>query len=419
MSTFDDISRDNLHLLLQNLNLESSDILNTANSSRSSQNFIAESRNINSFKMPMKNSDISSLCGTLPEFSTGDNLSTFIKSVVNLLTFLATQELTAPQEFILNANIVSRIKGEPRDFLNYSNKTTWQDVRPALLAKYGDRRSEDILVTQFSTTVQKHNETYDEYHQRVLNNLNDLLQHITLNNNTATINFKTPYFKGIALKTFCSGINEPYCEYLSHFQINSLEEALQKCITYDNHKNQQQYMNFLKSQQNKKPSSFKQSPNNPNQTNFNPARITPNVFSRNNHLQPNSTAPQRNNSQPNFNVPRNNPQISGMSPSRNNFLPNNLTNNTQHFNRSPLVRNSQNQPNISTPMSGIQTITNKTQPMSVSTRRTHNFNIGTATDENPEIATNNFEYNEETENFQEENFQDFQDNPLEEQPPPL
>lgn len=180
MSTFSDISESNLHLLLSNLSINPLHSSNTANSSRSSKNHISETRNINSLDMSLQNNDISSLCATLPEFNTGDNLSTFIKSVDNLITFLRTQNLTQPQEFILNANIISRIKGEPRDFLNYSNLTLWTDVRPSLLAKYGDRRSEDILSTQLSTTVQYDNETYDQYHQRISNNLNDLLQHIVL-----------------------------------------------------------------------------------------------------------------------------------------------------------------------------------------------------------------------------------------------
>uniref|UniRef100_A0A6P7H3B2 Uncharacterized protein LOC114346475 n=1 Tax=Diabrotica virgifera virgifera TaxID=50390 RepID=A0A6P7H3B2_DIAVI len=202
--------------------------------------------------MPITNADISSLCATLPEFTAGQNLSTFIKSVDNLLIFLQQQNTTAPQEFIINAYILSRIKGEPRDYLNYSNKTNWTDVRPALLTKYGDRRSEEILVTQLTTTVQKASESYDDYHHRIIDNLKDLLQHISLHNTPENLNFKTPYFRKLALKTFCTGLNNPYCEHLSHFQLDSLDEALQKCIALDNHKNQVSYMNFLKSQQKRK-----------------------------------------------------------------------------------------------------------------------------------------------------------------------
>lgn len=405
MSIFSDISQDNLHLLFDTL---------TINNSTKRNSNLLDNKVTN---MPMNNSDISSICATLPEFSTGDNLSTFIKSADNLIAFLATQEITPAQEFILNANIISRIKGEPRGFLNYSNKTIWTDVRPALLAKYGDRRSEDILVTQLSTTVQKFNETYDQYHQRVSNNLNDLLQHVTLNNNVETVAFKTPYFKNMALKTFCSGINEPYCEYLSHFQITSLEEALQKCIAYDNHKNQQQYMNFLKTQQNKGPTSsrhnsyqsrhnnrsskFSTQPHNNPQCNFN----SYNTFPRNNNnSQPTNSSPcPRNDSQQNFNSPRNSFQNHSQ---RNIFQCPNYNNNTQNFNRFPLLRNTHNQQNTSSPMSGVQTIHERNQPMSVSTRRTHNFNI-------------NFSNDDEIENYNENNFQDFYENLPEEQPPPV
>lgn len=410
MSIFTNITEENLHFLLANISLNADDTSENTNSSQFSQkttekSFLKKSRNINCKEMSeaVSNSDIASLCATLPIFSKeDDNISTFIKSVDNLIAFLIEQNLTAPQQFILNANIVSRIKGEPRNFLNYSNKTVWADIRPALLSKYGDRRSEDILVTQLSTTVQKFNETYDQYHQRVSNNLNDLLQHITLNDNEPTVNFKTPYFKNIALKTFCTGVNEPYCEYLSHFQTSSLEEALQKCIAYDNHKNQQQYMNFLKGQQNKKHFSPTKRPNNPAP----PSNVRPN-YSRNHPQQNFNSQPQSN-----FNSFRNTP--SNNTP-RNSFQSNNFRNNySQRFNRSPLLRNNTNAQNNSnhTPMSGVQTINSRNEPMSTSTRRTHHFNLHATTEEEPEFILNDYENHEKIDG------QDFQIGPTNE-PPPL
>ncbi|XP_050512852.1 GATA zinc finger domain-containing protein 15-like [Diabrotica virgifera virgifera] len=396
--------------------------------------------------MPFLNADITSLCATLPEFSTGDNLSTFLKSVDNLITFLVGQQLTASQEFILNSNIIARIKGEPRDFLNYSNKTAWAEVRPALLAKYGDRRSEDILVTQLSTTVQKNHESYDQYHQRITKNLNDLLQHTTLNDNVETANFKTPYFKNIALKTFCTGINEPYAEYLSHFTITSLEQALQKCIVYDNHKSQQKYMNYLKTQQNNKPFSPKQKPANTNQTFFNNnPNPTRNVFQPNSNSyprQPNFNSFQR---QPNFNSnPRQNfSQTNSNLASRNNAhqstnfatrpntnaTPNSNFNsfrnnpqNNNNFNRQ--IRNPQPEKYHATPMTEVQTLATRNEPMDLDAstiRRTHNFNINANSDENFEYAPEYFEVTDDDypQELVEETSQDFLEDPTDEDPPPI
>ncbi|XP_050516263.1 asparagine-rich protein-like [Diabrotica virgifera virgifera] len=384
--------------------------------------------------MPVTNSDIASLCWTLPEFSSKEDISTFIKSVDNLLTFLGTQELTEPQLFILNTHIVSRIKGDPRNFLNYSNKTVWTEIRPALLSKYGDRRSEDILVTQLSTTVQKHNESYDQYHQRISTNLNDLLQHVTLNDNAATVNFKTPYFKNIALKTFCSGINEPYNEYLSHFEIKSIEEALQKCIAYDNHKNQQQYMSFLKSQQNRTPLA-KQRPPNQNQLSHNNNRYTSLQPTQPNFVRSPHNAPFRN-PEPNFNF-ASQPNFNNFHPQQNfnsrednyqrNFprnapQENNYPRNVQH--RLNKYRNPRNQQNYAPPMSGVQTISTKNhQPMTVTTNG-HHFNIASNQIDTSEINIENYDsenYDTEqaTEEYVDTNYQDFPLVPPKEQPPPV
>ncbi|XP_050516265.1 putative uncharacterized protein DDB_G0279653 [Diabrotica virgifera virgifera] len=369
--------------------------------------------------MPITNADISSLCVTLPEFTAGQNLSTFIKSVDNLLIFLQQQNTTAPQEFIINAHILSRIKGEPRDYLNYSNKTNWTDVRPALLTKYGDRRSEEILVTQLTTTVQKASESYDDYHHRIIDNLNDLLQHISLHNTPENLNFKTPYFRKLALKTFCTGLNNPYCEHLSHFQLDSLDEALQKCIALDNHKNQVSYMNFLKSQQktekpktnNSFPTAFKsnfnaRAPNNFSNNQFRPyAQNISNFSNQRNQFIPQNPNFHNNNSRPAF-----------TSNNSNNYR-NNFANNRTPY-RSPMLRHQQI--NTPTPMSGVQSINTETRPMTISTQ---NFNVETDYYNEPHTQHNNVDeeftdnsVSDEPSEYVEQNFHDLA---LDEHPPPL
>lgn len=58
---------------------------------------------------------------------------------------------------------------------------------------------------------------------------------------------------------------EPYRSYISNFDLNSLEECINKCKFYDNRKQEWEYSEFLrKSQENKKPLAqphFKQTQN--------------------------------------------------------------------------------------------------------------------------------------------------------------
>lgn len=337
----------------------------------------SQENNSNINKMPLSNTDINNLCNTLPEFKPEDNLSTFIKSVDNLILFFNQQTVDATQIYIINTHIISKVKNEARDFLNLHNKTTWDEVKPLLLQKYGDRRTEEILLTQLNTTVQKRSESYDDYYNRITVALNDLLQHVSLHeNNAQAVEFKASFFRKQALRTFCTGINNPYCDHLSHFELNSLDEALQKCIALDNHKQQQQYMSYLKSttypRDYQKPQSSRPPPNN-NQRNSQPQNQNQNR-TYNPRPQPPNNVFDFNKPGPRQTFPTNR-QVFGPSsrpnPPQNQFKP--------------------------TPMSGIQTqrtnfSQNKPSPMSTSTynNRSYNYNVECEStyQENPEYSEN-------------------------------
>lgn len=324
--------------------------------------------------MPLSNTDINNLFNTLPEYSPEANLSTFVNSVDNLFLFLQTQNITEVQTYIANCHVLSKVKGEARDFLNLHKKQNWPDVKVALLQKYGDQRTEDILLTQLTTTTQKRNETYNDYFHRITLALNDLLQHVSLHDDPNTAQFKKTFFEQQALRTFCTGLNNPYCDHLSHFNLTSLDEALQKCIAYDNHKQQQQYMSYLKStmypkeySSNKKPNfpPRNNSQNNPNQ-NFIP-KSPPHFQNQRPFGDVNRPLPQRQN-------PPTNRQVFGTQQNPHRQFP-------QHSNNPR-------------PMSGVETIrqtNNFPRPMTQTTYNNRTFHHNTEISPNSDENNTNFQ----------------------------
>lgn len=196
--------------------------------------------------MPIQISELTALTNTLPEFYPGGNLSTFINAVDNLIRFL-DKKLTPSQVYLFNVSVLAKVKNEARDYLNFHNETEWSGIRNALLRKYGDQRNEEILLSALRSTVQKQNETYSEYYDRVLLAQNDLMQYVQLHEvDQNIIAFKRNFYQKQTLQVFCSGINDPYHEYLMHFDLISLEEALNKCKIYDNKIQEHRYMKYLR-----------------------------------------------------------------------------------------------------------------------------------------------------------------------------
>lgn len=213
--------------------------------------------------------EVGLLIKAIPEYSPGDNLSIFINEVDALNKHLQNR-LTSDLVYIFNSNIRSKIRGEARDYIAYQNASNWDDIRKCLLQKYGDQRSEDLLVTDMTQCVQKKTETYLDYYGRLLKTFNALMQNITLNySDQNLLTFKKNEYEKQALKTFLSGVLEPYRSHLSHFELPHIEKYLNKCHELDNKRQEWEYSEFLrKSQETPGPSSQKHLQN--------PFKLTPN-----------------------------------------------------------------------------------------------------------------------------------------------
>lgn len=220
--------------------------------------------------------ELDSLLGALPKYEPGGNLSVFISEVDEFTAFI-DGKLTDSLAYVVRMNLKSKIQGEARDFIAHHNATTWPAIRATLLARYGDQRSEDILMTTLTQTYQKRNETYLEYYSRLSKAYNDVMQHLSLHVTDKTLlKFKRDEVDKMTLNTFLNGILEPYRSHLTHFELDNIEECLNKCRSYDNKRQEWKYFEYVR--QNlpsaSSPQSLKKSPT-PNQNPFIPRNPPP------------------------------------------------------------------------------------------------------------------------------------------------
>jgi len=213
---------------------------------------------------PIQDKVLFKLLSELPEYSPGDNLHIFIKELDTFITYIESRTLTNEQRYTSQLAIKRKLKGEARNYISYYNNESWAEIRAALLKRYGDQRSEDILMQTLQSCIQFKSESFQTYYSRITKALSELLQNVQLNSNNDIFQFKKANYTNLAEKTFKYGLIEPYRSYLSHFNTMTLQEALNKCRELDNTQAQWEYSEFIRRVQEKPkhndPFSFKPFP---------------------------------------------------------------------------------------------------------------------------------------------------------------
>ena len=54
---------------------------------------------------------------------------------------------------------------------------------------------------------------------------------------------KISFYENVAKNTFIKGIKEPYHSFLTHFELNDIEDCLNKCSRHDNHEHHKNFGN--------------------------------------------------------------------------------------------------------------------------------------------------------------------------------
>lgn len=228
--------------------------------------------------------EISMAKDMIPEYSGGSkNLAYFIKQVEYYIELFKREDEQCLFNKLIFEHIKSKLIGNARDILITSNCNTWSELKISLLQRFGDPRSEELLLHDLNTCYQLPSESYEQYYEKIKNKLQVLLEHININSNSRDIKIcKEEMYVRQALTTYKAGILEPYCTHLMNMPISTLEQALFSCRKYDNEKSQAHFMNFMRNRS--KPMTR---PNNQNKPHIPSNNSRPNFYPFATHNQSN------------------------------------------------------------------------------------------------------------------------------------
>lgn len=147
--------------------------------------------------------------------------------------------------------IKAKITHDARDVLLSAEADDWDSIKHALKAQYSDSRSENLLLTDLTTSYMTKSQSLLDFHNQIKEKLKTLYEHVELEGLNAEIRqYKKNYFCQIAITAFKAGVLEPYFSHLKLVNIDTLENALLECNRVDNEAMQANFINSLRNKSN-------------------------------------------------------------------------------------------------------------------------------------------------------------------------
>lgn len=189
----------------------------------------------------------------LPSYSGGSkDLAYFIKQAEKYIALLNIEGNDLFNSLILE-QIQSKLTGPARDVVINNTCDTWVLLKNHLTQRFGDPRSEELLIHDLATSIQIHPQSYTEFHEEIQKKLQILKEHVAISSEDDTIiNSKNSMYTQQALTVFKAGLLNPYRDHLLHISIKTLDEALYECRKLDNERSQIEFANFLRNQKSSK-----------------------------------------------------------------------------------------------------------------------------------------------------------------------
>ena len=208
----------------------------------------------------------------------------------------------------------------------------WTECKRILINRYSDPSSEKLLFNKLSVCYQKANQSLENYADEIKFRLNRLKEHTQLNNeDRQVVNMKISFYENVAKNTFINGIKEPYHSFLTHFELDDIEDCLNKCTRHDNHEQQANFLSYMRQRESKPKANLFNAPNFGN-NNFGNNNFG-NTFRQNNNNN-NQAIPQNYQPTPMSISTRNTNRPGGNQTNRPNNLQNNSVPGTNNFFRS-------------------------------------------------------------------------------------
>lgn len=155
-------------------------------------------------------------------------LSEFIRACEVIISqfFIVEQPDAYCNKFLLSS-IRNKLKGNALEVVAGYELQTWNDLKTTLINNFGDQRSELNLTVDLAKTRQYSKESPIEFYNRVRTLLATFNSKISLGNEDQAIkNYKLINTRKLALRSFLSGLNEPFGSLLRSRNPDSLENAI-------------------------------------------------------------------------------------------------------------------------------------------------------------------------------------------------
>lgn len=168
----------------------------------------------------------------IPEYD-GDQAT--LNDFIEACNFV-TNQIDENQAEALTFIIKSKLIGRAKRFISSRNLREWEDIKNLLIGHYGDCRDTEGLLRDLTSAFQKSNETPRAFVQRIEDLLTKIRSSVALDN-TLNENEKLALNRSherIALKTFLSGLNDPFGSIIRAQKPESLDQAEQYLIEEEN-----------------------------------------------------------------------------------------------------------------------------------------------------------------------------------------
>lgn len=170
-----------------------------------------------------------SMLAEIPSYDGNSSaLSEFIRSVEVISTqFLVPAQPDAYINKFLLSSVRNKLKGNALEVITGYEFNTWAELKTTLINNFGDQRSELNLTIDLAKTRQNSKENPIEFYNRIRTLLATFNSKIALGKEVPAVKeYKLSNVKDLALRTYLSGLNEPFGSLLRCRNPATLEKAI-------------------------------------------------------------------------------------------------------------------------------------------------------------------------------------------------
>ncbi|XP_056642615.1 uncharacterized protein LOC130449004 [Diorhabda sublineata] len=114
------------------------------------------------------------------------DLAYFLRQSEKYIDLLKTDNNNLFNSLLLE-QVKSKFSGPARDIIINRSFDNWPDLKIALVTRFGDPRSEEILAYDLNTSIQSHPQSFSEFHDEISQKLQVLKEHLAINSDSQEV----------------------------------------------------------------------------------------------------------------------------------------------------------------------------------------------------------------------------------------